>query len=149
MVENAIRGTYSLKLVKPSSKVDVDSCPTVSLREENGDDERQFQIMHGFHHKNILRLKLLSKNKMQTNEALPFAAFVEPYDNTLRSICGPDQCVDGISDIPSALFQKCVRYEFQKEFCFNSSCPFLNPFLRRRIIYCGQQQLVPIYLFIN
>lgn len=109
VLDNPKKQRYTLKLVKPSSIIDVNTCPTVILNEEEV-DEHAFHIMHNLNHRNILSLKVITENK-QNKDLLPTAAFVEQYDGKLLSICGSDDWADDIGHIPSPHFQRYIRYE--------------------------------------
>lgn len=101
-------------MVKPAipSKVDVGvvTYPTVCLKQEMTGNEHAFRIMHDLQHRNILSMKLLCKNKIQYNDSSSAAAFVEPYEGLLWSICEHKRCADNIKHIPSVKFQSYIRY---------------------------------------
>lgn len=107
---NARKQAYSLKVFKPTSKgsAEVNTCPSVYFKEERVGNKHAFYIMHNLYHKNILSLKVLSKNKMSEDPS-SIAAFVEPYDGKLWSICEPKECADRVNQIFSPSLQALFR----------------------------------------
>ncbi|BAD88277.1 splicing factor family protein-like [Oryza sativa Japonica Group] len=105
---------YSLRVIKPSSSKkicrSVNSYPLVCLKREMADNDHVHCIMLTLNHRNILSMKALSRDKVESNGPSSLAAFVEPYTGLLSSLCFKHDCWgDRINHIPSPLLQSLLR----------------------------------------
>uniref|UniRef100_A0A0E0FZ00 RRM domain-containing protein n=1 Tax=Oryza nivara TaxID=4536 RepID=A0A0E0FZ00_ORYNI len=105
---------YSLRVIKPSSSKkicrSVNSYPLVCLKREMADNDHVHRIMLTLNHRNILSMKALSRDKVESNGPSSLAAFVEPYTGLLSSLCFKHDCWgDRINHIPSPLLQSLLR----------------------------------------